>query len=491
MFGRVSRLRRGWMVLGGVLVTGVVGIPTTAPAANFVELPTKFNDGRPYWDTASLRKTGDIAELDILYVGHSVTMPFGVQPSGSNVQLYGDLEHVRISCGLRLIETVSSTQYDRAGQPSEPSASSRSRQLEVAIPPPNSARQALMDRACAPAATTSAKGLASLQAAIQSGGETIIPPSGKALMIGPAREAPVSPAWIKGDTPPRYTPVQVATPWEAKVFVDRAGFEREGDVVTARSLTVLGAAAHRTPREAPAAVLRRVRYGCATGTIDILSQAVWDQYGQLSSQDDGPYLQRRAAESPLLAAQLAAACATDQAVPSGTQTLSSVEDAWAYARSFWPPKPKGAWSAQCLQNRFPAQETDAFIKVWAPYETAAEQAAAPAVEATAAACGVPKAETYRATALVNAWLVREAVFVALQRDHGVQRDRVMAVWAALPWADRRRLTKMMRVRDRNDNAFQARLVGMLTTDLGLSGDAEHLIAALVASNAALADEQGV
>jgi hypothetical protein len=247
------------------------------------------------------------------------------------------------------------------------------------------------------------------------------------------------------------------------LFLDRANTRRDGDIVSASSLVVLGPQfADRTFD--PVAALRNVRYDCASQTLSILSQTFWDGFGDAVARSEPPARKRAATESPVTAADIHAAC--DAESGAGQPTFATIEGAWSYAQTNWPARPRPAWLG-CIWEHYPDAVRADYLSKWQNSFAGEAIAYAPTLPkpdaSSATACG--NAQPFQA--LIEAYGIERAALGALSSAH-IDETQLRAAFGALPWLEQRQFVRSHYVAGTTNLLLDAVVLNAVTGRLGIA-----------------------
>lgn len=494
----VAAVLLGWLMLGAA----------PAPAHNFVNSDLKWQTPEPLapghfrlavdlLDTESVTRSGDTVEFDELDIQKTVTHLMSPQTApGAGppiVQFETNVQRYQASCGWRTLRRIPKTLA--ASEFSLASAFNSQQFTQDGFLGAKSPDRHLLDRICTNTPLNADRGAASAEAAAEfwkdQFGERDYD---KLLIMAPKpKQSPVS--WMDGNRRHRFVPV--AAPSEAgnRLFVDTANTARRGDIVTALTLVFLGAGAQRFGDEQHAVVaLRSERFDCAARTSSLLAQATWNRMGDFLEHSEDAFGTRNADNSPVVAAELAAAC---EGLPVETKAYASVEDAWAFAATGWPEPTQTVW-VSCVWNRFPQDVRDGFLAQWRLHQPPApvvlpppqpwEVGTPPEVRAqmkhdwhgkipdlpkvpdsVLSECVVPPASRALAWASFSAYAVQRGALDRLSSTH-IDEAKIQAAWHEIPWLDRQRFIRsasILRpetVKTRND------IIKRITDRLGIDAD---------------------
>lgn len=408
--------------VAGLSLSAYAQAATPPAKRNFVPLDDTFNS---LIDTASIRRDGDSVTFDLLSVSAVTSFSLGAgAPSDATATYTGSLASWRIACARRSGGTVGKpTPYNADGTVAEGPRGMSDQAEEFMLE--GSWRGRLADRMCAARMETWPKGSADVTTALKAATDARGPlakPTGP-LAIGRAPPRPIWADWMPQGGFARFWALAPPQPGGGGLFLQ--GGSASGDKVEAVTFQVLDQAAHRATTERDnAAVMQLVQYDCTGRTRQILRQASWNRFGRLQTVGDTEGAAHPASESPLLDAEITAACAT---APGTGPTFDGYDTAWASVRAGWRPAPKPVWTGACVDKAMPA-EGNLYGKQ------------APTVEKALAACGVTADNRRQALSGVRALRNHREAAVALKAA-GLDEKKVLAAWRALTWADRQLVIK--------------------------------------------------
>lgn len=456
-----------------------------APAHDYVRLEKPFGVVG-FWDRLSVRREGDVLSFDILNFNHSYSFGAGPKPTAD---LRADSRTYRVSCGLRAVLDEVSTEVYAAGAITRP-RTWRTSHSDADFLGAKSNLTPLVDKLCEGAAPAGAAGLPGLAEAVAVAMAEAPPPLDgvPAIPIGVRQPDPAPAPWMAEDAARRFVPVALADPEGAQLFVDQAGQLRRGERVETLTLSLLGAdAQRRASAHADVVVLRKVRYDCKARSAAVLAQAGWNRHGEFTGEDQTPLAARTAGQSPILAAEIAAACARPD---KAAVAYPGVDAAWAHARALLPPPPPPAWRVDCVWNARPAEARSGALAAW-PERGPAAQALTARLPLALDACQVPGHDDSLARSRFAVELKRRGALAALARAHGLTEARLDGAWRGLPWRDRQRLVRMLRTHDAQDRWFKEELVYNLGRALGVDdADARAWLADYLDGQATLEEHGG-
>jgi hypothetical protein len=430
-------------------------------------------------DAESVNRAGDTVTFDIL------------QLSQLNGKLEARTDRHQVSCGWRSSRSLLSPD-DRSVIAA---AFDTSQFRQDSFSPLVSPYGLLIDRACAGSPLGAEKGPATVDEATAVWKDYMGKAPSNTLYVSAAPPKPVHADWMDGRR--RFVPVSVEDARMNMLFVDRAGAKRRGDIVTGVSLAILGHAAQRnnTP-SADVVVLRKVRYDCAEHSMTVLAQAGWSRFGVFATQREKESAKRLETESPVTAAEVAAACRADG---KDAKSFSSMEDAWGYARSFWPPRDEPRW-ASCLWGQYPEAVRTKYLEEWRAHATAPRPVPSndpgldrfppyvremmsmrdtlPNLPSPAApvfkSCGVADPQQFAARSAATGFAMQRGAFEFLARQH-IDEARFLAAWNEIPWLDRQRIIRTINGYTADDLRFRTAVAGRMADRLGIRSSDQLLL----------------
>lgn len=380
-------------------------------------------------DTASVVHGGDTLQWDELWLQTGTPVP------------QQTVLHVSASCGWRsLTRSPFSIEFMR----------------------PSARETLLVDQACAGSVKT-ASGYPTADAAAADWAGTLtnphVPPPMPSAWQRSDFKTPPHPDWVDADH--RFISI-AGDETGTRLFFDRANPVRDGTHVTSQSLAVLGGEVqHWAPVNSPVVALRNVRYDCAARTLTILSQVAWDKLGHMIAVWDTPLTPRGATQSPIISAEIDAACVPgEKPMPD----YPSVMAAWGAAHDVWPPNVT-LTHAQCLWTHVPDQRRADFLADPAKVDLLPNDE----MPAQFAACAIPvEGPAFMKRALQNYGAGRAAL-----ADTKLDEATLLAAWKTVPFEQRLRMT-VYTTPDELD--WRKDLVRGLARQLKYRGDIEHLMA---------------
>jgi hypothetical protein len=439
-----------------VMLASIPSAAFGASAHNYVNMDLAWDPpppGRTVYNTVlidadSAKKSGDTVEFDELVLS-PLYQRGPSQPPASPLRT--TLMHEQLSCGWR---TFHSSHHD-------------------AFIPHGSSYGPIADKLCAGVPLTTTQGAKTVEAAIAFWKDYLPQPTyagGSTNTITVQRviapTAQTATPWLQVSHAFVPTPVQSGA--GNALFLDRALRGRDGDAVTAFSLIVLGPDTTRSSSAyGGVLMLRKARYDCARGTMVVLSQATWNRYDELVENNEEASAERVAGESPVTAADIRAACADGE---TSSPSYATIEDAWAFARTHWPPVVQPAWIA-CAWSHYPDAMRSQYVSDWQNYATTSQanpNARAPSLPEPsfdiARACDVPHgSSSYFA---VNAYAMQRGTLEFLFKRH-IEEVQIKAAWDATPWLLQQRYIRSVTFARANDPNLTAGVLNPATRALGI------------------------
>jgi hypothetical protein len=425
--------------------------------------------GGEYLDTASLRKIDGEVLFDTLQI--NLTYRLQVQPTKTEAHLGAVLEHHLYSCAWQSERLVAQGEtYGDASAASMPTHFGGGRgggEFGAGWHRP------FVERACAGLAPESESGADSAEAAFAA--FKAAQPPGSALpavpVIAMPPPKPVEQAWMAGEKPHRFVPVAIFDPRGAVLFLDMGNLVRDGAHASGLSLAVLGPDDQRGASSFGSTVaLRSVSYDCAARTLTLQQQASWNRYGVFQGPLGGNGEARAGRLSPILAAEIDAACA-DHPRPA-TRAFASIEDAWDFARSQWPPRQQ-TWKASCLWDATPQAARDAYLAGRRANQARPLPLTPDALKPIIRACGVLGADEGSARWAFGRYALQRSAIDRLGAAHGVTEAALYKAWRELSWRERERLAAMQSVISGDDQRVESQLVWRVSAALGLTTDEDR------------------
>ena len=424
-------------------------------------LPVRF------LDTTTVKTDGEVLFFDVLEANHLQTLPLHKpgepQPLMPVPELVGQIKHHRVSCGWRTDRELENVVWvDASGNvtktPHNDPTFSRDK-----LTHPFWELSAVVDELCEGRRLNNESVYPSIQSAMAQA-KTLLPPPGP-----PPRPVapPLAPAARIGEGEPHaFELVFSEGPGGNQLFVDRRSISRKGRLATGLSLIVLGADAHYSADFGfdNVVALRRVSYDCGSQSLTVDIQAYWNRFGEPHGQSEKSTPLRRAHDSPVIAAELAAVCA-----PSGsrTTTFATVDDAWAAARAQWPARPD-RWKPACLWNALPEDVRTRFVDEWvAKGAESMKILSSEPLAGLMAACSVENEAPQQVGNRFASYAVQQAAGAVLSKSHDLDLQKILAAWNSLPWKDRQLFTKGLFVQTADSRSLHDALVYRVAKTLGL------------------------
>jgi len=440
-------MKRNWiapallvLAMSGACAKPHAAKPAPPPKHNYVGFDLKpydanahnpFEEGM-FVDSASIVRDGDMVGFDVLRIVGALDKTPG------QIVL-----HYRASCGWRDISETSGRTPGRT-------------ELLVAY----SKESLIVDEACA-GRVKAAQGFASVEGVIAVPANVPPPP-----MIAPAptfarNPDKPHPPWM--ETPHEFESVYGDDRTGNMLFLDRASAAREGTGITGLSLVLLGEDQRRGGNYTDVAVLRNVRYDCAARTMTITAEAGWNKYGTLIDVFDKSSAPRSAAQSPVIAAEIGAACSPAAAT---AQQFPSVMAAWAFARDRWPAS-RTATYAQCLWAHLPEGRRETYLagNLKTPLIAHEEQAGLFAL------CAIPESPFPDAMSALARYAWSRKALAETKLDE----NALLAAWRAVPLQDRLRVAAMQMGQADGDMNWESDLMSGLARVLDYHGDRAALL----------------
>jgi hypothetical protein len=414
--GNIARMARAG--LAGILAAGAATYGHAAEGRYIVDYADEFQVVT--WDNASVRRSPDEIVLNAV----AFDLPFlrnGTEP------LKERAFSVRISCGFRAVWLSGDFVPALALWPDD------SKNMLQFLTEPDPFTD-LTDHLCA-GGTTNHNGVErdALQATIGARWNppgSVIPPLPLSASGRPKWED--VPAWA--DQIHRFTPIRGAARPDARTYLDRSSIQLEGNIANALTLTLLGTA---TPRGGPSE-MRRNSYDCGQRTLSVQARIVWDATGRLKILTDLPGPTRSQGESPVTAAEIAAACASR-------------------------PAPRRKWTSSCVWNTLSPNQR----AVWIGNRNRLAPVLYGQLRQLLTSCDVPLEDEGE---VLHALSQRSIQYSATQRLVSNRafsfQARLLATVKAVPAEDLQRLTPSSSAP--SDRAVQERIVRDLARSLDVS-----------------------
>ncbi len=464
----------------------VLGGPVLAHT--FLPVGDQAASGGPnlFLGTDTVTRDGDTLAFDLLVITRF--LGFQIRRNGSAATetvpgaTVGSLQRVAINCGWRTVaQSPPSVAYDEEGRAVTDSGRQGLVLTGVGLLIPGDALAEAADRWCDADPRPQTAGLRDVAAAMSLAayGTQGPPPAGAPsappppLMIAPVRPPPAPPAWTGEGAPHRFVLVGCSGGLDNLLFIDRASRVRSGRTVTGLTLVLLGAEAHRAQGDVQlwrsVAAVRRTTYDCVDKTLRIEAQAAWDRLGGFQRAVEAPGATRRAQESPIVAAEIRAACLDREA--HGVTAYGGLDEAWAWSESPWPAR-GDPWKVDCAWADLPQNVRSGLKNTWAVApEASIDVVRKQPLDPVIAACGAPAGADSRQALLTYA--VEQGALAALQRSHPLDTPRLKAAWSGVSWADRRRFARAIVSFSVEGRRFQDHLVAILGAVLGLRSPDEY------------------
>lgn len=426
--------------------------------------PPYFLLGVTMVDTITIRRIGDDVEFDTLMISKvgSTRVGAGGQ-SPTTYTMHSDVVRYRASCGWRSLRSLPVAKTTNPMLLAEGKAFQQEEALGA-----QSRFNRLIDRACAGQPLGAARGLPSAAAAEAAWADKFgTAPNVPLTFVG--QEPPRPAAWMSEDGAHRFHAAAYDPKLGRILFLDHASLGRRGDTVTGVSLVFLSIDARQFARErSPVVALRKTRYDCKRKTLTVVGQATWDRYAILVDVSEEPFTERGAAESPVTAMEISAACSGTEP-PHDQRMMASFDAAWSYAHLQIPwttivTAMKGvcAWArlAEDQRTRFMASWTPG-VRYMRPTWTSDEAAAA------ANSCGAGDDRNHIVRA-IGYFGRREAALAALKRA-GFNEGGYMIAWMQVPLRTRLRIMRIQKGYTPDDQVWLDGVIGKLADDIHLSG----------------------
>ena len=408
-------------------------------------------------DTESAKKNGDTIQFDELELSPSWRgLPKASAGTPSVYFLQSQALRYEVSCGWRSIRGLPVVATNTA--PPSLFYSPEGGLLRA------DARETLViDRLCAGLPLDAARGAKSVGDASDFWKDALGATNAitvQRILRGDPAQYPLS--WMTAEPPRRFVPVPTNDSSGNVLFLDRANTKRDGDIVSASSLVVLGPQFADRKFDAVVA-LRSVRYDCAHQTLAVLSQALWNSFGDTIPRSEPAFAKRVASELPVTAADVHAACGVER---SASQTFATVEDAWSYARTNWPPRPRPAWLS-CIWEHYPDTVRADYLSKWQSSFTGAAVPYAPSLPKPDAASAAACSNAHPFQALVEAYGIERAALGALASAH-VDETQLKAAFGKLPWLQQRQYVSAHFVYGASNPQLDAAVLNAVTAGLAIA-----------------------
>ena len=335
MAGRVTK-RAGICAVAVLLVAGHAWAahhakPPKPTPRNFVGLDLTPSVPKPMatiWgsrvrliDSASVRRDGDSVTFDLLEIGENFQETSGPhEPPAYRIWNPTRMEHFRGSCGWR---TIKMERYEESGDGTNMDNWSWDNTFFV---DGRSPYRTVLDRVCAGQPLNAAAGVTSIDAAVVMWKGMFPDPGHQAVPVMFPHPAPPMPVWIGGADGHRFTRVASDAASGNALFLDSAALMRDGNSVTGLDFELLGPGAQDIKATAfGAGREREVRYDCGARTMTVLAEAYWNAQVKFIGAFDATEGPHGASESPVIAAEIAAAC---EGPPAAAPSFPSLEAAW-------------------------------------------------------------------------------------------------------------------------------------------------------------------
>jgi hypothetical protein len=466
---RISRFAAAFATLLGTSL-----IPASAePAHNYVFPDMTWHKLEPpppgrsppdvvLVDTESAKKFGDTVQFDELLLknGISYTPAAHKPPAAPNTELA--LTRYEVSCGWGTMRRLPARADEAAKLPVVFWSPGPNQTAFLLANRPDSS---VIDKLCAGVPLNAAQGARSIAQAISflkdslySAVNTI---TTQLLASGPRfPPPPMDPTHVH-----RFVEIQTDDASGNALFLDRAKLTRDGNSVTALSLVVLGPTVAQSRINYGAILaLRKTRYDCAGQSLTVLAQGLWNRYGELMWGGSGVFGQRFAAESPITAADIKAACSEEA---SGSQSFATIEDAWADAQNHWPRFELPAWLS-CAWNELPDPARAQYLSDWKSYAAqtvpgaSAPQAPNPV---SASACGIPDSPPPRFA--MAAYAMQRGALVMLSAQQ-IDEAKIRAAWNGIPWVERQQFARSIQYQGQDSLQLRSDVVDRAANRLGIA-----------------------
>lgn len=301
------------------------------PKRNFVALDLTPSVPKPMatiWgsrvrliDSASVRRDGDSVTFDLLEIGENFQETSGPNaPPAYNIWNPTRLEHFRGTCGWR---TIKMEHYEESGDATNMDNWSWSNTFFVDARSPY---RTVLDRVCAGQPLNAAAGVTTVEAAVAMWRGMFPDPAHQAVPVMFPQAPPSQPTWTGGPNGHRFTAVASDAATGDALFLDIATLLRDGDNLTGVDFELLGPGARDLHATAFAVGReRQMHYDCRARTATVLAQASWNAQVKFIAAFDGTDGPHGASESPVIAAEIAAAC---DGIPASAPSFPSLEAAW-------------------------------------------------------------------------------------------------------------------------------------------------------------------
>jgi hypothetical protein len=478
-------------VIGGLTVTLACMIFASAQADtphNFVlRQPPAATAGAPYRpefvDTATIRRDGDFISVDLLHMNwtyRSKSAPAGTLRPDPEWRLYGQTDHLRFSCAWW-------TEAQPPGTITYSAEGIQSPGISVGSPinsiiGANHSDASLIDQLCSNAKFDSSESFSSVTAAIAWAKPYMTQPGSPPTLGPPPMTAPrqgakvTEAAWMAGERSHRFVQIAVADPDGATLYLDAANLKREGSRLKGLSLVILGRADQRGYASNPTAnapersvvALRQVSYDCIHPSMTVEAQAVWNRFGESLGETEIAFAPRSGSSSAAIASEISAACSAAKPKPSA-QTFATVDDAWAYARSVWPPN-RRVWKESCIWEHVPPDVQNASAAAIIADERPNLGMSEASYVEMFHACGVPDAEQMTARQRFSRYGFRQAALEYFRTRHDLTEAQLYKAWMGISWHDRQRIPKSQMQHTSEELAAANEIVSAAAATLGLSSD---------------------
>jgi hypothetical protein len=442
------------------LLIAVASLAATAgaePPRNFLPL-----EGRAYtyWDAAGVSRDGDTVAFDEVRVDWD-------SDRENKPYLYAQRLHYRLDCGWLTWTREGPSIRHVLGEPGAPGGWAGSIATDT-IGRSEPFARLILDLCSAPPLHQPA-GLDSIDAAIRAGAGPVPDYLGAPVILAAPDHASPQP-WMAPASPFAFSPVEAPSRDGSRLFLDRANLRREGDHVAGYSLVVRGLAARDPHGYAQTTVLRRVEIDCARGLETITAQAGWNRYGDLAQASEAPWPARDGRWSPLVAAEIQAACSSAPGAP----VLAGVAAAEDWAHSGWR-RPARSWSPDCVWRAVPAADRAAYVTAIVTEKRDADlgRRVGQAISAGLAICNVPAAELDGARSATLAVVRQQVALEVMRGENPVDEATLAAAIAAIDWRKVERLDRIAArfyATNAADQALQAEIAASIGARLGLSSE---------------------
>ena len=406
-------------------------------------------------DTESAKKGGDTIQFDELELSptwHTIA------PKTSAQHLDARIVRYEVSCGWRSVRGL-------AGVAANTTAPRFFYSPRGGLLRADMAENLVIDRLCAGIPLDAARGAKSIDEAINLWSEGLGTNFYNAITVQHVLRTDATPyplSWMIGEAPHSFVPIPTKNSSDNMLFLDLVNTKRDGDVVSASSLVVLGPQFSDRTFD-PVVALRSVHYDCTSRTLTVLSQTFWNSFGDSIAGGGSAFGKRTATESPVTAADIHAACGAES---SAAQTFATIEDAWSYARMRWPARPRPAWLS-CIWEHFPEAVRTDYLTKWQDSFAGGAVAYAPSLPKPDASIATACGNAHPFQALIATYGIERAALGTLSSAH-IDEAQLKSAFGALPLLEQRQYVKSHYVAGADNPQLDAVVLNAVTARLGIA-----------------------